>query len=383
MRPASSSAPSLSLVCGEDEFAVKQRARQLFNEWIGQSSSLDQEIIDASASNSSEALQALRKVREALDTFPLFGGTKIVWFQNCNFLGEDRTAQAQAVTEAVNSLADYLKNSRWENLRLLISAGKVDRRRVFFKTIERLGTVETFAGWSADDRDWAAQAEETALGQLRALGKAIDSETVSKLVALVGPNSRQLHNEIEKLALYSGPRSQLVAEDIDAIVTRTRQSRAFELGEAVGARDLPRALRALDEELWEMKTSSQKSEIGLLYGLISKIRALLFLKEMIRQGWVKPDVDFGRFRAQLAKVPAESLPEDKKLSPLAMNPYILYKAAGQAKNYAAVELIRAMEILLGCNERLIFSSIDPSLVLQQTIIEIITRRDAELAGAKK
>src|SRR5258706_2810280 len=87
----------LVLVWGEDEFAVKQRARQLYQEWCGQGDSLNHEIIDASVANSGEALGALAKLREALQTLPFFGGDKIVWFQNCNFLGDERTASAQAV----------------------------------------------------------------------------------------------------------------------------------------------------------------------------------------------------------------------------------------------------------------------------------------------
>jgi hypothetical protein len=36
-------------------------------------------------------------------------------------------------------------------------------RKVFYKTIDKIGTVENFAGWSVEDRDWASQAESWAL----------------------------------------------------------------------------------------------------------------------------------------------------------------------------------------------------------------------------
>ena len=32
---------------------------------------------------------------------------------------------------------------------------------------------------------------------------------------------------------------------------------------------------------------SRGLEIGLLYGLIGKVRAMIFLKEMVREGWIK------------------------------------------------------------------------------------------------
>jgi len=154
------------------------------------------------------------------------------------------------------------------------------------------------------------------------------------------------------------------------------------VGDALGDRDLPRLLRTLDEELWEMKSDSQKSEIGLLYGLISKVRAMIFLKEMLREGWIKPEMDYNRFKAQLARVPAEQLPEDKRFNPLSMNPYVLYKALPQSRRYSIDELVRAMSLLLECNQRLIFSSLDESLVLQQTLVQIV-RGDNQPAPASQ
>jgi hypothetical protein len=112
-------------------------------------------------------------------------------------------------------------------------------------------------------------------------------------------------------------------------------------------------LRTLDEELWEMKFDKDKSEIGLLYGLIGKVRAMILLKEMLREGWIKPDADYNRFKSQLERVPAAQLPEDKRYNPLSLNPYVLYKALPQARRYSQAELIQAMDLLLKCNQRLV------------------------------
>src|SRR6266850_648480 len=153
-RPAATQSAPLVLICGEDEFAVKQRAKQLYQEWTSEVGGMDHEIIDASVSNSGEALKGLARLREALQTLPFFGTGKVVWLQNCNFLGDERAASAQAVTESLVNLAQELKEFSFENVRLLISAGKVDKRKVFYKALDKLGKVESFADWS-EDRDWA------------------------------------------------------------------------------------------------------------------------------------------------------------------------------------------------------------------------------------
>ena len=280
--PAAPQSPVL-LVCGQDEFSVKERAREVYKNWCAEAGGMDHEIIDATVNNSGEAVAALAKLRAALQTLPFFGSAKVVWLQNCNFLGEERTATAQAVTEDLAELSQELKSFPWQNVQLLVSAGKVDKRKTIYKTLEKIGKVETFAGWSAEDSDWAAQAESFALRALKEWQKDISDEALAGLIVGAGPNARALRSEIEKLSLYVGSRPRIETEDVEAIVTQNKQARAFALGDALGDRDLARLLRRLDEELWEMRRDSQRNEIGLLYGLISKVRVLIFAREMMAQ----------------------------------------------------------------------------------------------------
>src|SRR5262245_25932096 len=180
-RAAASPAP-VCLIYGDDDYAVKQRARQLYQQWSEELGGMDHETIDAQVANSGEALKALARLREALQTLPFFGGGKAIWFQNCNFLGDDRTASAQAVTETLAELSQELKSFAWQNVRLIVSAGKVDKRKTFYKTLEKLGSVEAFAAWSLDDKDWAGQAEAAARRLLKARKKEITEEALAELI---------------------------------------------------------------------------------------------------------------------------------------------------------------------------------------------------------
>ena len=281
-------------------------------------------------------------------------------------------ASSAAVTETLAELAEELKSFSWQNVRLLISAGKVDKRKTFFKTVEKIGSVEIFSAWSVDDKDWAERAEAAALNAFKQRAKSVSDNALAELVSRVGPNPRQLESEVEKLCLFAGERKSVELTDVQAISSRNKSARAFALGDALGDRDLPRLLKRRDEELWETKFDKDKSEIGLLYGLISKVRAMLLLKEMLREGWIKETRDYNSFKAQLERVPADKLPADRKFNPLALNPYVLYKALPQAKKYSSGELVRAMEVLLRCNQRLVSSQLDEALVLQQALVQIVT-----------
>lgn len=371
---AASHMPSgpLALVCGDDDFAVKQRARQIHTAWCAELGGMDHETLDAAVSNSGEALTVIGRLREALQTLPFFGGGKVVWLRGCNFLGEDRTASSQAVTTALGELAEELKRFEWREVRLLISAGKVDKRKVFYKTLDKLGEVEALTTWSVDDRDWTERAELAARAAFRARQREITPDALTELIERVGMSARQLESEIEKVCVYAGNRPRIELADVTAICARNKAAKAFALADALGNRDLPALLQRLDEELWETKFDKDKNEIGMLYGLISKVRAMLLLKEMVREGWIKDTTNFNQFKAQLERVPADRLPTEKKFNPLAINPYVLFRALPQVKRYSTAELVQAMEILLRCNQRLVSSGLDEALVLQQALVQIVT-----------
>jgi DNA polymerase-3 subunit delta len=363
----------VTLICGDDEFSVKQRARQIWDEWNArEGGGLDHEILEAGAGNVEEALRRLSQLREALLTLPFFGGTKLIWFRDCSFLGDDRTSQSSTLTESLAELAEEWKAFRWDGLRLLISSGKPDKRRVFFKTLEKIGTVEFF-GSLAEDRDWADRVEFEALRLFRGAGKSLDDDAVAELVSRVGPNLRTLSNEVEKLTTYVGNRAKITLADVQLLTPLQKLAEGFGLGEAVGERDLVRALRVLDEELWTIRTGADKkrSEIGLVYGLLSKFRLLLLMKELRRTGLVKLARDYNAFRTQVALIDASELPTDKRFNPLVGNPYPAFLALKQTDRWEIEELVRAMDVLLEANVQLVASGLDESLVLQRAVIEIV------------
>jgi DNA polymerase-3 subunit delta len=373
MPPAAATSAPLALIHGDDDFAVKQRARQIYQQWCAELGGMDHETIDAQVTNSGEASRALALLRESLQTLPFFGSGKAVWLQNCSFLGDDRTSTSQEVTENLVSLAQELKEFSWQNVRLLISAGKVDRRKTFYKTVEKLGAVEAFAALSLEDRDWAGKAETIVLREVRARKKQIADDALGEVVQNIGPNSQQLITEVEKLCLYAGDSAEVTLEQVQAIVTRNKQARAFAVADALGERNLPALLRRLDEELWSMQFDKQKTIIGLLYGIISKVRTMILSREMIREGWIRAGASGGALKTALARVPADQVPAEKRFNPLALHPFVLEKAIKHAANFTLDELLEAMELLLACNQKLISSQLDDALVLQQTLVQIVRR----------
>ncbi|MBT5928486.1 MAG: DNA polymerase III subunit delta [Verrucomicrobia bacterium] len=365
-----------NLVCGDEDLAVKERSASIFKHWAEAFPDHEQEYIDAAAGNASEAGRAIGKLMEAMQTMPFFGTGKCIWFRNCNFLGEERTSSTKAVTEGLAGIIDELQQTDPQKIRVLISAGKVDKRKSFYKQFQKIGQVEIFQGWDASKSDWIPEAEKRIEEVFAENGTSIHPDAKAALIESVGPNARQLMHEAEKLALYTSDSGQAVLEDVQQVVSRNKQAKAFALGDALGNRNLTSAIRCLDEELWEMKLDRQRSAIGLLYGLISKVRTLILVKEMQRKGWLRMERQFFRFKQQLEQVPESDLPADPKFNPLRLNPYVLFRALPQASNYGMNDLVQAMETLYDANMKLISSAMDDGQVLQQSLVSIITKTPA-------
>ncbi|HOK76211.1 MAG TPA: DNA polymerase III subunit delta [Verrucomicrobiota bacterium] len=373
-KPAGEPAPPVVLVAGADEFTVKRRARQLFDEWQKDTGGIDNEIIDADTRTVGDALKAISRTTEALQTLPLFTTTKVVWMRNCSFLSPEKPGRSNAVSpleQPLVNFAAFLRSFQWTNVRLLISGGPIDPKAPLASTIREIGKVEIFDGLSAADRDWAEQAEQFVRAELEARKQQIDDDALGALVAAVGPNLRQLATEAEKVSLHAGTRSRITSADVAAVVSRQKQTQAFGLAEALGDRDLPAALRHLDDELWQTQIKSDHSSLSILYSLVAKLRAMLLMKELQKAGFISPRTSYQQFKFRLEQVPTDLLAENPKFNPLKAHPYTLFKASLQTANYSFEELVNGLEILLDCNRKLVGSQLDEAAVLQSAVVKII------------
>jgi DNA polymerase-3 subunit delta len=372
MPAANSQLPAepLCLIFGDEDFLVRDRASQIYEGWCAVVGGEDHEVIDGMVRNAAEALDALAKLDEAVQTLPFFGGAKVVWLRGANFLGDERTASSRDVTDRLNGLAKGWESFDWQGVQVLISAGKVDKRKTFFKTLKKVGAVEDL---SIAEKERGSRAALIVRQRLAELGKKITSHVADELILLAGSNLQQLHSEADKLASYVGERDEVTRQDVHEIATRTKQAQAFALADALGERNLPKLLRVLDEELWVVKLDSKKSPIALLYGLISKVRTMIFLKELTRLKWIRTGGGYPQFKSQLEAIPDDRMPDDRKFNPKAMHPYMLFNALGHARRYSEEELTRAMDILLRCNRQLVSSSTDDTLLLQQALVQIVSK----------
>ncbi len=367
-------ASHLYLVCGSEEYLVKENARRLVKSLAPKGGAeFAVEIVDGMVTRADEAVKAVYRVLESINTLGFFSSEKLIWLKDANFFGTDKTSGAAAVTEAAGALADVLKKGLPAGVTLVISAGEMDKRRAFYLACNKLGEVAFFDAIDPlKDRQWEAKVTDFIIAHARALGKNVSHPAVAQLIELNGANLRQLETELEKIAAYAGDRGMIEPADVRAVGSASREAIAWDLNDAVGERNLGKALRLLDRLLFQ-----GEEVMGLLFAITSRVRQLLILRELVDRKLLRPGGDYMQIKGQLDRLPAnvrDELPADRKLNPLLQHPFPVFKSLQQAVNYTRPQLIRAMEGLLDANQQLVTSSLPDRLAIEELLARVITAK---------
>ncbi|HVM60747.1 MAG TPA: DNA polymerase III subunit delta [Verrucomicrobiae bacterium] len=365
---------SIYLVGGADEFSIKETAAKLADKLAPkQAGEFGLEIIDGSASNQDEALKVLSRLREALETVGLFGGgNKLVWLKSTDLLADTQTTRAEAVKEALADLADLLKSGLGEGVTLLISAIGCDRRKTLYKTLEKIGEVRFFEALEEGKGDSDEEIEAFIQSKLRADSKTMSAEAVQAFRELVAPSLREIANELEKLFVYVGKRSDITKDDVRAICSASRQAVIWELTDSLGARRTSRAIRSLESLL-----DAGDQPIGILMMLVAQFRLMLLARDLMVRKLISArdgpggNIEFVKAFERLPESATAHFPRTKDGA--LPNAWRLYRCALAAKNFSTRELIRAMDLLLDANRQLVSTQLDDRLVLEETIAKIAAK----------
>lgn len=369
--PAKATA-NLYLVCGGEEYLVKENARRLVKSLAPKGGAeFAVEIVDGAVTRADEAVKAVYRVLEAVNTLGFFSTEKLIWLKDASFFGTDKTSAAKVVTEAVGGLTEVIKKGLPAGVTLLVSAGETDKRRAFYLACDKLGEVAVFDAIDpTKDRQWEGQVSDFITAHARALGKNVGRQAIAQLIELNGANLRQIETELEKIAAYVGDRGVIEPADVRAVGSASREAIAWDLNDAVGHRDLGKALRLLDRLLFQ-----GEEVIGLLFAVASRVRQLLILRELVDRKLLRPGGEYPQMKGQLDRLPAsvrDEMPADRKLNPLLQHPFPVFKTLQQAANFTRPQLIRAMQWLLDTNQQLVTSSLPDRLAMEELLARIIT-----------
>lgn len=242
------------------------------------------------------------EVFSAAQTLPMFADRRVVLVKK----GGDLPAPALEI------LLPYLQDPSPSTC-LILQAEKVDGRKKFFAEFKKRGEAVEFK------RPYENQLGPYVRDEVRAAGKRIDAQAAELLAYLVGNNLQELVSQIEKLCIYCGNKEVIGVADVKTIVSDTKVESVFEFTDALGAKEVGRALRMLTTLLGD-----GEAPLRILGGVARHYRQLWQLREAMDR-----------------KVPSSDLAKAA-----GMNPYFLKKAMEQARNYRRAELVRVFEGML-------------------------------------
>src|SRR5947199_2690712 len=135
---AKTAAAKVYAVVGSDDVEVKHTAAELAEKLKpAEAGDFGLETIDGAADNADQAATRIRSTIEALQTLPFFGGEKVVWLKNANFLGDDQKARSAGVQDALEELTITINENLGSEITFLLSAIEVDKRRSFYKSLAK------------------------------------------------------------------------------------------------------------------------------------------------------------------------------------------------------------------------------------------------------
>lgn len=198
-----------------------------------------------------------RKLADLAGLLPVMAARRVILVRNAQAL---RKGEMEGLTELLPKIP--------ETSDLILTAEKADMRTSFWQKVGKLGKLRDFKPLDAREApQWVAE-------EARGAGYSIEFQASQWLVSAVGNDLSALQSALEKIYLLKGDDRKISLKDVEACVTAVSWRSIFDLTDAVGARNLERALR-----LFRKMETSGESPIALLALLARHFRILSRVKE--------------------------------------------------------------------------------------------------------
>jgi len=352
---------SIYVVTGSDEGRVAEEAAALFEELKPPGSDeFVNEIIEAVADNAEHAYQKTAQAVEALQTIGFFGGNKVVWLKSANFLGTDRTSEADRSVSGAQNLLETLQAGLPPGVIFLLSSSSINGVRRIGKWLKTNADYRSFDKIDISKDGWEEKVGLKVRRLAKDKGLALKGEALELFVQRAGAESRQIANEIDKLDLYLGKeRREVTVEDVTLMVSVSHKGVIWEISRAIEKRDANRAIQLIDSLLLK-----NESAVGLIKAaIIPTVRNLFFAKLAEPYGSLN----------QAPKGIIAALPKKKDGS---INTWGLKMAATAARRFSLNQLQQGMGHCLDADKALVTTSQDPRMVLHKLVIQLCNGKKA-------
>ncbi len=264
----------LQLIVADDDFIAANRARELFEE--ASKDVVDEmsiEVIDSSANKVDDAVEICKKIVAAATTLSLFGGKKLVWARNFNFLNDSPLSKNENVRTAIENMANALKELSPNDATVIINASPVNRTNKMLKLLQSISDFEDFK-----TKDTENACSDLLKSEAEKMGVKLERGVAETISAIVANNTRMALQELKKLATYVNFERPITESDAIEMVPIFGEGDFFDISNAFYSGNLEDALGTLRRYFFTNKTASARPIIAVIQkqnSTLIQIRALM------------------------------------------------------------------------------------------------------------
>ena len=359
-------------ICGPDDFIVNRLGKERFATLAAEAGADDfsREIVSGFAANVDEVETAVNRLRDAVQTVPMFGGKRVVWFKDVNFLADTVTGRAEGTLKQVAALQELLEKVNGEEVTVVITAAPLDRRRAFPKWCEGQADF-TLAG---GDGESAGEALATvALAEARDSRATFGEGALELLLQKVGANTRLLTEEVRKLASYAGEGGTIEEAHVGDLTPNFAEGDFFAAADRFFAGDLPGTLAELQRHFFAGGDARP-----IISALQNRNRILIQCRVLIDNGELRAPGPYGFDKAAWARAQAAYArhfggdAEKSSYHLFTQNQWYVGKLVGSAKLPPLRRLIDTQQELVRVFEEIIRRPNEQEAVLRDMAVRCLT-----------
>lgn len=356
---------AIHAVFGTDEGRVAEEALKLFNRLKpADGDEFSNDVIEGVADDSEHAFQLSAQVVEAIQTVGLFGGAKVVWLKGATYLGDDRTGGAERAKTGVENLLECLKAGVPEEIQVLISAPVIDKRRAFYKWLNKNAEVKVFDKIDVSKEGWEDEVAVLVSRRAKEVNLKFEDDALDLFVQLAGEDTRQIGNELTKLSLYLGEGATVSVEDVRLMIPASRKGVIWEISRAIERGEAARAVELIDAQL-----NKGENAIGLMRAaIVPTVRNLFYARLALDAG--ASGGNYGSFQKSLERLSPEKRAVFPKKKDGGINAWGLFSAVGKVGKRNLAQMRKALDHTLNADKTLVTTSLDHRLVLHRLVVEL-------------
>jgi DNA polymerase-3 subunit delta len=284
------------------------------------------------------------------NTLPVFAEKRLVIVKNAPFLSpgnkkkeedeeaEDKeapkkpTAYTSISEKQEKRLLQYLGDPLISTCLVFWQKGSVNKNRKIYKTIvaSKGQILAMNALKSRELNSWL-------ISETKKMGKVLEPQAAEYISFNCGNQLRDLHNELEKLALYT-----ITLAMTQKVITKSSEGNIFSLVDNLGQKKGEEALKELENLL-----AIGEPPVRIVYMIARQFRLLLLAKDLQTRGYYEKEI----------------------ASELDLHPYVTSKILRQIHNFSFIELERDLELIWKSDFRM-KSGLNQELTLESLVIAL-------------